>query len=144
MIHDRLTGVVVRGRGEGRQLGFPTANLQLSHGQIQPPTGIFAGLVTIAPAVPFRARPARNDPGRGPEQFKAAVHIGPAPTFHDDTYRVEIHLLDYQGGDLYNQRLTVELVKKIREIKKFASADELTAAIAADCAEVRTVLAATP
>ncbi len=140
MIHDRLTGIVVRGQGRGKKLGFPTANLQLNHGQIQPPTGIFAGLVRIDSASPFRARPQRGDVGRTPEQLPAAIHIGSAPTFNDDTYRVEVHILDYDGDDLYGKQLTVELVKKIREIKKYNSEDELAAAIAADCVEARTVL----
>ncbi len=142
MIHDRITGTVVPGHGRGKKLGFPTANLQLSHGQIQPPTGVFAGLVRIAQASPFRARPQRGDVGRTPEQLPAAIHIGSAPTFNDDEYRVEIHILDYKGGDLYDQQLTIELVKKLREIKKFATEDELKAAITADCAEAREVLKA--
>ena len=140
MIHDRLTGLVVRGKGLGKKLGFPTANLQLSRGQIQPPTGIFAGLVRIAPATTFQARPRRNEPARLPDQYQAAIHIGPAPTFNDDTYRIEVHLLDYKGEDLYNQRLTVELVRKIRDIKKFATEEELKSAMIADCAEAREVL----
>lgn len=140
MIHDRLTGLVVHGKGRGAKLGFPTANLQLSHGQIQPPTGIFAGLVRIAPASPFHARPKRGEAARTPEQYLAAIHIGPAPTFHDAAYRVEVHILDFAGDDLYGQQLTVELVKKIREVKKFASEEELAAAIAADCVAAREAL----
>lgn len=137
MIHDRLTGLVIPGKGRGQRLGFPTANVQLSHGQIQPPTGIFAGLIHVSPAVPFRARPARGETGRTPEHYLAAIHIGPAPTFNDADYTIEVHLLDYAGDHLYGQRLTVELVKKIRDIKKFDSEEELKSAIAADCAEVR-------
>jgi len=140
MIHDRLTGTVVPGEGRGKKLGFPTANLQLGHGQIQPPTGVFAGLARIAPVAPFRARPVRNEPGRTADHYEAAIHIGPAPTFHDETYRIEVHLLDFDGGDLYGQPMTIELVKKIREIKKFNSEEELKAAIADDCIEARAVL----
>lgn len=126
MIHDQLSGVVVPGEGRGKKLGFPTANLKMSHGQIQPPTGVFAGRVEL-PKKQF---------------WQAAVHIGPAPTFNDSTYRVEVHILDYKGGDLYGTPVTVELVKKIREIKKFVSEDELKAAIAADCVEARQILTA--
>jgi riboflavin kinase/FMN adenylyltransferase len=97
--------------------------------------------VSIAPATPFRARPLRNEPTRKPEHYQAAVHVGPAPTFNDDTYRIEVHLLNYDGEDLYGERLTVELVRKIRDIKKFTSEEELKSAIAADCAAARKILA---
>jgi riboflavin kinase/FMN adenylyltransferase len=126
MIHDQLSGVVVPGQGRGKALGFPTANIKLHHGQIQPPTGVFAARAEL-PKKQF---------------WLAAVHIGPAPTFNDSTYRIEVHLLDYEGGSLYGQPLTVELVKKIRDVKKFATEDELSAAITADCIEARQILTA--
>ncbi len=140
MIHDRLTGVVIHGKGRGKKLGFPTANVQLSHGQIQPPTGIFAGLVYISPKAPFRARAARGEAERKPGHYLAAIHIGSAPTFNDDDYTIEVHILDYDGDNLYEERLTLELIKKIRDIKKFESEEELKVAIASDCAEARTIL----
>lgn len=107
-------------------MGFPTANIKLHHGQIQPPTGVFAARAEL-PKKQF---------------WLAAVHIGPAPTFNDTAYRIEVHLLDYKGDELYGQPLTVELVKKIRDVKKFNSEEDLSAAIAADCVEARQILTA--
>jgi riboflavin kinase / FMN adenylyltransferase len=141
MTHDRITGLVVPGQGRGKKLGFPTANLKLGHGQIQPPTGVFAGRAKIMPAKPV---PRSSFSAKEPQYYPAAVHIGPAPTFHDDTYRVEVHLLDYDGGTLYDQHLAVELIGKIREVKKFASEDDLKAAIAADCIATRELLDKNP
>lgn len=130
----------MKGKGRGKKLGYPTANVQLSHGQIQPPTGVFAGLVYIAPKSPFRARAARGEAERKPGHFLAAIHIGPAPTFNDMDYTIEAHILDFKGDSLYGERLTIELIKKIRDIKKFNSEEELAVAIGADCAEARTIL----
>lgn len=146
MIHDTLSGIVIRGKGRGAALGFPTANLTLDSGQIQPPTGIFAGRIQLALPRPksHQPRPLRKGAvvKQGPRSYMAAIHIGPVPTFDetDTTSSIEVHILDFDGDELYGQRLTVELIKKIRDIKKFASEEELKAAIAADCVAARQLL----
>lgn len=141
MTHDTLSGIVVPGHGRGKALGFATANLSLDDGQIQPPTGIFAGRVQLALPRPTSHQPraARKGPviKNVAPFYMAAVHIGAVPTFGDTASSIEVHILDFPGGDLYDQRLTVELMKKIRDIKKFPSEEELKAAMAADCAAVR-------
>lgn len=110
-----VEGVVVRGDGRGRELGFPTANLDVPGGLLVPPDGVYAGW----------ARDRR-----------AAVSIGTNPHFGGGERRVEAHLLDFDG-DLYGERLVVELWTPIREQRRFGSLDELVAAIGDDVERTR-------
>jgi riboflavin kinase/FMN adenylyltransferase len=110
-----VEGVVVRGDGRGRELGFPTANLDVPGGLLVPPDGVYAGW----------ARDRR-----------AAVSIGTNPHFGGVERRVEAHLLDFDG-DLYGERLVVELWTPIREQRSFGSLEELVAAIGADVERTR-------
>ena len=102
-----VEGIVVRGDGRGRELGFPTANLDVPAGLLVPPDGVYAGW----------ARDRR-----------AAISIGTNPHFDGVERRVEAHLLDFDG-DLYGQRLVVEIWSSIREQRRFDSLEELVAAI---------------
>lgn len=110
-----VEGVVVRGDGRGRELGFPTANLDVPGGLLVPPDGVYAGW----------ARDRR-----------AAVSIGTNPHFGGGERRVEAHLLDFDG-DLYGERLVVELWTPIREQRRFGSLEELVAAIGDDVERTR-------
>lgn len=111
-----IEGVVVRGDGRGRTLGFPTANLDVPPELLVPPDGVYAGSTT----------------GR-----RAAVSIGTNPHFDGVERRVEAHLLDFDG-DLYGRRLVVEVWSGLRGQARFDSVDELVAAISADVERVRT------
>jgi riboflavin kinase/FMN adenylyltransferase len=112
-----VEGIVVRGDGRGRELGFPTANLDVPEGLLVPPDGVYAGWTL----------------GR-----RAAVSIGTNPHFDGVERRVEAHLLDFDG-DLYGDRLIVELWSPIREQRRFDSLDELIAAIDDDVERTRAV-----
>jgi riboflavin kinase/FMN adenylyltransferase len=112
-----VEGIVVRGDGRGRELGFPTANLDVPEGLLVPPDGVYAGWT--------RAR-------------RAAISIGTNPHFDGVERRVEAHLLDFDG-ELYGDRLVVELWSPIREQRRFDSLDELVAAIDADVERTRGV-----
>jgi riboflavin kinase / FMN adenylyltransferase len=112
-----VEGIVVRGDGRGRELGFPTANLDLPEGLLVPPDGVYAGWT---------------------RDRRAAVSIGTNPHFDGVERRVEAHLLDFDG-DLYGDRLVVELWSPIREQRRFDSLDELIAAIDADVERTRGV-----
>lgn len=111
-----VEGVVVRGDGRGRKLGFPTANLDVPSGLLVPPDGVYAGWTN----------------GR-----RAAISIGTNPHFDGVERRVEAHLLDFDG-DLYGQRLVVEVWSLLRGQARFDSLDDLVAAIAADVEQART------
>jgi riboflavin kinase/FMN adenylyltransferase len=110
-----VEGIVVRGDGRGRELGFPTANLDVPDGLLVPPDGVYAGWT---------------------HDRRAAVSIGTNPHFDGVERRVEAHLLDFEG-DLYGARLVVELWDSLREQRRFASLDELVAAIGDDVERAR-------
>jgi riboflavin kinase/FMN adenylyltransferase len=110
-----VEGTVVRGDGRGRALGFPTANLDVPAGLLVPPDGVYAGS-------------ARDR--------LAAVSIGTNPHFDGVERRVEAHLLDFDG-DLYGERLVVEVWSPLREQRRFDSLDKLVAAIGEDVERTR-------
>jgi riboflavin kinase/FMN adenylyltransferase len=113
-----VEGIVVHGDDRGRELGFPTANLDVPEGLLIPPDGVYAGWAL---------------------DHRAAVSIGTNPHFDGVERRVEAHLLDFDG-DLYGQRLVVEIWALIREQRRFDSLEELVAAIGDDVAQTRRVV----
>jgi riboflavin kinase/FMN adenylyltransferase len=117
-----LAGTVVHGDRLGRQLGFPTANLD-TRGLVLPPTGVYAARVTGAGLPP--AQPAVLNIGHRPTV--AAPATGP---------RVEVHLLDY-AGELYGRELEVTFTARLRGEQKFGSLPELQQQIQRDVAAAR-------
>lgn len=115
-----LAGMVVRGDAMGRQLGFPTANLD-PRGLLVPPSGVYAAHARVAET-----------------QHRAAVNIGVRPTLGSlvPELRVEAHLLDFTG-DLYGQEIELTFVAKLRDEQKFSSLEELRAQIARDVTAAR-------
>ena len=101
-----LVGKVVSGRHVGSQIGFPTANLQIS-GEKELPLGVYGGQTVVDGKL-----------------YRAIVNVGQKPTFGLDYVNVEAHLLDFEG-DLYGKQLKVALTKYLRPISKFNSAQEL-------------------
>ena len=112
-----LDGTVVSGDQRGGTLGYPTANLALGADLVVPPYGIYAGFA------------------RG---HRAAVSIGVNPHYGGSERRIEPHLLDFDG-DLYGERLVLELWEYLREERAFASEDELVAQIGRDVEQTRAV-----
>jgi riboflavin kinase/FMN adenylyltransferase len=110
-----VEGIVVRGDGRGRELGFPTANLEVPQGLLVPPDGVYAGW--------SRDR-------------RAAISIGTNPHFDGVERRVEAHLLDFDG-DLYDERLVVEIWSRLREQRRFHSLEELVDTIGDDVERTR-------
>jgi len=115
-----ISGRVAKGNHVGRQLGFPTANLDVP-GLILPPNGVYAGLTKVKK-----------------KSYRVALNIGLRPTMASAArqLRVEAHLLDF-SGNLYGEELTVEMGAKLREEKKFASSAELQRQIGRDIAALR-------
>lgn len=116
-----LVGTVVHGEAMGRQLGFPTANLDVRTPAL-PATGIYAVTATSVAG-----------------EHRGVANLGVRPHFDGDDYRVEVHLFDFQG-DLYGTELRARLHHRIRDERAFASLDELVAQIAADAAKARELL----
>lgn len=121
-----LGGRVVRGHALGRELGFPTANLQLHEEQLVPGHGIYAVWVRLGVAA---------------EPLMGAMSIGVRPTFGGTVRTLEVHLLDW-SGDLVGSSIEVEFVDWIRAEVRFESRESLIAAMHADVAEVRRLLGA--
>jgi riboflavin kinase/FMN adenylyltransferase len=123
-----IVGPVVRGAGRGRQIGFPTANLR-PEAELLPGVGIYAARARIL-----------DGGGGASASFRAALSVGRNPTFVDaGAVSVEAHLLDFDG-DLYDRRLRVEVVQRLRDERRFSSVEELVAAIREDVARARAAL----
>ena len=105
-----ISGMVVGGKQQGRSLGFPTANILL---QEPMEGGIYCGRTTV-----------------DNKQYLGAVFV------HPSTNLFEIYILDFTG-DLYGQFLEVQVVKKIRDFKKFNDIEELKKQIANDVETIR-------
>ena len=120
-----LRGVVVRGEGRGRGLGFPTANIQVPESdKLMPLAGVYAVRGVL-----------RSGPHDG------VLHLGPRPTFPGSPPATELHLFDFDD-DLYGESVRVDFVDRLRPIHPFGTPEALVDAIRADCAEARARLAA--
>lgn len=107
-----IEGRIIKGRGVGKTLGFPTINIPYSGGE----TGVFVGKVLI----------------NGGE-YIAAINLGTRPTFNDENVLCEAFLLNWNGGELGpGTVIKVELSRKIRETTKFSNAQELQRQISKD------------
>ncbi|HMM48514.1 MAG TPA: bifunctional riboflavin kinase/FAD synthetase [Miltoncostaeaceae bacterium] len=119
-----VEGPVVPGAQRGRTLGFPTANLDIPSDSALPGRGVYA-----AHAVVNGLRVA------------AAVNIGTSPTFTEagatPTVRLEAFLIDYDGADLYGRPMRIEFVARLRDERRFDSAEALVEQMHADVAEPR-------
>jgi riboflavin kinase / FMN adenylyltransferase len=117
-------GVVVRGEGRGRAMGFPTANLQIdSSDKLLPPPGVYAARGVLRSGT-----------------YPGALHVGPRPTFQGSPPSVELHLMDFEG-DLYGDMVRVDLIRHLRPIRPFGSLEGLVAQMGRDVGEARRILA---
>jgi riboflavin kinase / FMN adenylyltransferase len=110
-----VEGTVVSGDARGGTLGYPTANLRVEPDLLVPAYGIYAGWAA---------------------DHRAAVSIGTNPHYGGRERRVEAFLLDFDG-DLYGERLIVELWRRLRDERAFASEEELVGQITRDVEEAR-------
>jgi riboflavin kinase/FMN adenylyltransferase len=123
-----LDGTVVRGDGRGARIGVPTANLAMDS-QLLPAGGVYAVRVLLLERADARPIPA-------------VANLGTNPTFVDRAaLSLEVHLLDF-SGDLYGQRLRVQLVERLRGEQRFSGVDALVQQIHADIARARDLLSA--
>ena len=131
----RVEGVVVRGDGRGKALGFPTANVSPPTHAAIPADGVYAAWFTV---LSHGAAPGTVVPG---VRYQAAVSVGTNPTFSGRTRTVEAFVLD-TDADLYGQHVAVDFVARLRGQVKFDSITDLIDAIAADTVRARTILTA--
>ncbi len=124
----RVRGPVVHGDARGRELGYPTANIDVDTTACVPADGVYAGRLT------WLATGA---------QFDAAVSIGTNPQFGGTQRRIEAYALDATASlDLYGQEVQLEFIDRIRGQQVYPDVPTLMAAIADDVATVRSVCAA--
>jgi riboflavin kinase/FMN adenylyltransferase len=125
----RVDGVVVRGDRRGREMGYPTANVETPPFTAIPADGVYAGyLVTRDPRS-----------GASRDRFPAAISVGSNPTFQGSRRTVEAFVLDYDG-DLYGEHVGVELVQRLRPMAAFPDIESLLVAMDKDVADTRSVL----
>ncbi len=114
----RIRGMVTHGAARGTTIGFPTANLDAID-TLVPAMGVYAGRTYVD--------------GRS---HWSAINIGPNPTFGEQCVKVESHLLDFEGS-LYGQPIEVDFVSRLRDIRQFPSAVELSQQLQQDVAKTR-------
>ncbi|NHC44592.1 bifunctional riboflavin kinase/FAD synthetase [Motilibacter aurantiacus] len=128
----RVEGVVVHGDKRGRELGYPTANLDVPARTVVPADGVYAGWLV-------RGLP-HNLSAEGETRLPAAISIGTNPTFGGEKRRVEAYVLDRTDLDLYGEHVAVDFVGRVRDTEKFAGVEELVAQMALDVDRVRELL----
>lgn len=124
-----VRGEVVHGRGEGAQMGFPTANVKRAPLIQMPAAGVYAGWALT----------------EGGCAYPAAINVGLPPMFKDDlrSATLEATLIGFDG-DLYGQELAVRFDARLREPRAFSSRGELISAVMDNMAEVRRLLGDAP
>jgi riboflavin kinase / FMN adenylyltransferase len=121
----RVEGEVVHGDHRGRDLGFPTANLDVDPRTAVPADGVYAGWLV-------------RDSG---ERLPAAVSVGTNPTFDGRQRRVEAYVLDAGDDlDLYGERVALDFVSRVRGMERFDSVPDLVAQMRRDVDRVRALL----
>lgn len=118
-----VSGRVAEGSQRGRTIGFPTLNLgPPPPRKLLPPEGVYA---------------VRVQTPRGPAG--GMMNLGPRPTFGDSATSLEVHLFD-TTGDFYGAHVRIDLVARLRETRKFASAEQLSKQLAQDERDARVVV----
>lgn len=130
-----MSGTVVHGDHRGRLLGFPTANLIPPPHKLIPANGVYAVTVSV-PAV------TSGDSSTSSRVYNGVANIGIRPTFNGKERIVEAHLLDTEL-DLYEKRITIDFIARLRNEQRFAGIDTLKAQIAADAQQARQLLGTT-
>ena len=129
----RVEGVVVRGHQRGRQLGFPTANVESPAHTAIPADGIYAGwLATL------------DEAGAQTNGWPAAISIGTNPTFDGQVRTVEAYALDRTDLDLYGLHAAIDFAVRLRGTLRFDSIDALVDQMHLDVGQAREICAPDP
>ena len=115
----RVDGIVIRGDGRGRQLGYPTANVHTERYSAIPADGVYAGRLV------HRTR-----------HLPAAISVGTNPTFEGRERRVEAYVLDFDE-DIYGEEAGVEFVARLRGMERFDRIEDLITTMATDVERTR-------
>ena len=110
-----LKGRVVAGQKIGRQIGFPTANLDVDTLKLIPSDGVYVVEVVVKEDV-----------------FRGILNIGSRPTVDGDRRTIEVHIMEYEGGELYGEELKLRFLSFLRHEQRFSSLDDLREQIRKD------------
>ncbi len=122
----QICGIVVKGKNRGgRLLGFPTANLKLID-ELTPKPGVYAVEVLI-----------------GDQIYKGLTNIGYNPTFHNNQFSVETHILDF-SENLLGKTVQIDFIERLRDEKTFESIEELGEQISKDITRARKIFESSP
>lgn len=113
-----VEGIVAKGEGIGKDLGFPTANLSIDEKKLLPPDGVYAGLAEVRGGI-----------------FKAAINIGVRPTVGGVNRLAEAHFIGF-CGDIVGEQVSLHFVVRMRPERKFPNREELRKAIASDVEKI--------
>ena len=128
-----LAGEVTPGRGAGKALGYPTANLRLLDAeQLAGRDGVYAGWARLGETL--------SEAWESNIRHRAAISIGGCETFADGQWQIEAYLPEFAGGSLYGRQMLLSLVERVRDQERFEGVEVLQAAIAKDCRQVETIL----
>lgn len=129
----RVMGTVILGKGKGKQIGFPTANMAQPN-QLIPAEGVYAGFVQIASSIEQLCTDNQKQP--------AVFSIGRAETFGNQRpLLIEAHILTENVGNLIGKWMAMDFMKTIRDQRRFATETELAQEIENDCKIAKQILA---
>jgi riboflavin kinase/FMN adenylyltransferase len=118
----RLTGTVEHGKALGRTVGMPTANLRVDEGCVLPDAGVYATISEM-----------------DGKEYLSVTNIGVRPSVDDSpVWTVESHIVGF-SGDLYGERLALQVLEKIRPQMKFTSLDEVKKQVEADVVRAKEI-----
>lgn len=120
-----ITGIVVRGDGRGKGLGFPTANIAPKHAII-PADGVYAVRLVVRERV-----------------YDGIANIGMRPTFNKKILAIEVHVFNF-SEDIYGEDISLCFIRKIREEKKFKGSEALVTQIKSDIETAKEILSSHP
>jgi len=116
-----IKGKIVEGEKRGREIGFPTTNVD-TRWELLPKPGVYASMAVLKGA-----------------RYKSITNIGFRPTFGDNNLLIETHLFDF-SETVYGEEINVEFFERLRDEKKFESVDDLISQIKMDVEEVKNIL----
>jgi len=120
---------VERGAGRGRTIGIPTINLAPPDPRkLLPPDGVYAVWVEVG----------KRETGNG-QRYGGMMNQGPRPTFGVTARALEVHLFDF-AGELYGEAVTVEWVRRLRDVRTFPSREALVDQLGRDAVAARQAL----
>ena len=120
--HYQVRGTVLKGRDRGgKLLGFPTANINLLD-ELRPKNGVYAVTAIIEGTL-----------------YNGVANIGYSPTFGDHEFTVEVHILDF-NSNIYNKKIKVNFINRLRDEKKFSGVQELSDQIKTDIKNAKKIL----